>query len=126
MKKVKHLALQICLVHILRDKDPISQDLMAIQKVLHPTQSTMDKMKDRANQAMGGSLASKTMADPEATGTEKAGAVAGAALGRLGAKAVGALRPKVAEPRKDVTRTAKAFDLDFHKKKILDKSARRR
>ena len=72
---------------------------------------------------MGGPLASKTMADPEATGTEKAGAVAGAALGRLGSKALGALRPKVAEPRKDVNRMAKAFDLDIHKRKILDKSA---
>ena len=59
---------------------------MAIAKGVAPTQSTMDKMKDRAVQAMGGPLASKTMADPEATGTEKAGAVAGAALGRLGAK----------------------------------------
>lgn len=107
----------------LRDKDQLSQDLMAIAKGVAPTQSTMDKMKDRAVQAMGGPLASKTMADPEATGTEKAGAVAGAALGRLGSKALGALRPKVAEPRKDVNRMAKAFDLDIHKKKILDKSA---
>ncbi len=107
----------------LKDKDQLSQDLMAIAKGVAPTQSTMDKMKDRAVQAMGGPLASKTMADPEATGGEKAGAVAGAALGRLGAKAVGAFKPKLAEPRKDVNRMAKAFDLDFHKRKILDKSA---
>jgi len=107
----------------LKDKDQLSQDLMAIAKGTAPTQSTMDKMKDRAVQAMGGPLASKTMADPEATGGEKAGAVAGAALGRLGAKAVGAFKPKLAEPRKDVNRMAKAFDLDIHKRKILDKSA---
>lgn len=107
----------------LKDKDQLSQDLMAIAKGVAPTQSTMDKMKDKAVQAMGGPLASKTMADPEATGGEKAGAVAGAALGRLGAKAVGAFKPKLAEPRKDVNRMAKAFDLEVPKKKILDKNA---
>ena len=65
------------------------------------------------------------MADPEATGTEKAGAVVRAALGRLGPKVLGAMRSKVAESRKDVNRMAKAFDLDIPKKKILDKSERR-
>ena len=113
----------------LKDKDQLSQDLLAIAKGVAPTQSTMDKMKDRAVQAMGGPLASKTMADPEATGTEKAGAVAGAALGRLCAQAVGAFKPQLKEPRKSIDRDepgakmTKAFDLEIPKKKILDKNA---
>ena len=106
----------------LKDKDQLSLDLTAIAKGVEPTQSTMGAMKDRAVQAMGGPLASKTMADPEATTGQKAGAVAGAALGRAAGKALGSLRPQVAEPRKDPTRTAAAFDLETPKNKILDKN----
>lgn len=104
----------------LKDKDALSMDLTAIAKGVQQTKGTMDKFKDRAVDAMGGPLASKTMSDPNASTAQKIGGVAGAALGRMAAKAIPT--PQAPAQRKDPTRTAQAFDLDFHKNKILDKS----
>ena len=104
----------------LKDTDSLSMNLTQMAKGLKPQKKFWDKVKDKAVDAIGGPLASKTMSDPEASTAQKIGGVAGAALGRLAAKAIPGPGEAPA-PLKDPTKIA-TMDLNAFQKRILDKN----
>jgi len=79
----------------------------------------MSKMKDKFNQAIGGELATKTKADPNANVWKRTGATAGAGIGR----AMGNLlrsKPQIDQPtdKKAVSNVAKT-DLGYLQKAVM-------
>ena len=108
----------------LKDTDSLSMNITQIAKGLKPQKKFWDKVKgwvkDKAVDAIGGPLASKTMTDPDASTAQKVGAVAGAALGRLAAKTIGS-GGEAPAPLKDPTKIA-TMDLNAFQKRILDKN----
>lgn len=83
-------------------------------------QGFMSKMKDRLTTAMGGQLATKTLADPDANLGKRMGAVAGAGIGR-GLGNLIRSKPKVdpvAPDKKAVSNVAKT-DLSYLQKQVI-------
>ena len=83
-------------------------------------QGFMSKMKDRLTTAMGGQLATKTLADPDANLGKRMGAVAGAGIGR-GLGNLIRSKPKldpVAPDKKAVPNVAKT-DLSYLQKQVI-------
>ena len=104
----------------LKDTDSLSMNLTQMAKGVKPQKRYWDKVKDKAVNAIGGPLASKTMSDPEASMAQKIGGVAGAALGRGMAKLIPG--PAGApEKLKDPTKIA-TMDLNAFQKRILDQA----
>jgi len=102
----------------LNNKDAVSMELTDIAKGVKPTKGMLQKAKDAAMDKIGGPLATKTMTDPDATTTQKAGATVGAALGRATANL---LRRKPTEPQQLKQPTAMAtVDLKAFQGKMLD------
>ena len=83
-------------------------------------QGFMSKMKDKLTTAMGGQLATKTLADPDANLGKRMGAVAGAGIGR-GLGNLIRSKPKldpVAPDKKAVPNVAKT-DLSYLQKQVI-------
>lgn len=83
-------------------------------------QGFMSKMKDKLTTAMGGQLATKTLADPDANLGKRMGAVAGAGIGR-GLGNLIRSKPKldpVAPDKKAVPNVAKT-DLGYLQKQVM-------
>jgi hypothetical protein len=103
------------------DKDSISMELTSIAKGTYSDKSIADKVKDKAVDAMGGTLANKTMQDPGATTAAKVGAVAGAGLGRLASKMI--KKPQAPDVKPELPLQGPHMnDIKMHQKGMVDQS----
>lgn len=103
------------------DKDSISMELTSIAKGTYSDKSIVDKVKDKAVDAMGGTLANKTMQDPGASTAAKVGAVAGAGLGRLASKMI--KKPEVKGPKPELPlQGTHMTDIKMHQQGMVDQS----
>lgn len=103
----------------LADKDTISMELISIAKGTYSDKSIADKVKDKAVDAMGGTLANKTMQDPGASTAAKVGAVAGAGLGRLASKMI--KKPQVQAPKPELPlQGVHMNDIKMHQTGMVD------